>query len=197
MPLAPDHTQVTPGTGRHVYLRPMKSIIPALSLAIALLLHACGDGRADAVKQMAALEDSLKTATRTDLAEYQLPLVVQPPAGLAPPTVLWKDEVGKLEVRSGDRFGLQLYEAPPDMGRIKADLDRDLLKKNTILEDNPELLVYRSEFPDDTTLVFHHFHQSITAGGRTFQVEDLREGTPYTLQDIRHMAAAVQPSAPR
>lgn len=174
----------------------MNAMIPATCVAMGLLFTACGDGRADAVKKMAAVEDSIKAASRIDLGAYHLPLAVQLPAGLPAPSVLWKDEVGKLEVRSGDHFGLQLFEAPPDMDRIKADLDRDLLKKNTLLEDTPELLIYRSEFPDDTTLVFHHFHRSITVDGRTFQVEDLRGGAPFSPEDIRRMAYAVRPAWP-
>ncbi|MCC6840921.1 MAG: hypothetical protein IT230_12260 [Flavobacteriales bacterium] len=174
----------------------MKSLIVPPVVAFTLLMSSCGDGKADAVKQMAAVADSIKAASTIKLAEHHLPLSVQVPVGLPAATVLWKDEVGKLSVRAGDHFALEIYEAPADMDRLKADLDRDLLKKNTILEDKPELLIYRSEFPDDSTLVFHHFNRSIAVGDRTFQVEDLREGEPFSLQDIRRMAAAVQGEKP-
>lgn len=175
---------------------PMKFIFPASLLAGALLLHACGDGKADAVKQMAAVADSIKAANTIDLAEQHLPLVVHVPVGMPAATVLWKDEAGKLSVKAGDHFALEIYEAPSDMDRLKADLDRDLLKKNTILEETPGLLVYRSEFPDDSTLVFFHFHQLINAGGRTFIVDDADDGNAFTQDDINRMAKAVHAKQP-
>lgn len=178
------------------YFRPMKRFLSFASVAAVLLISSCGDGKADAAKKIAAVADSIKAANTIDLAEHHLPLTVQVPVGLPAATVLWKDEVGKLSVKAGDRFDLEIYEAPPDMDRLKADLDRDLLKKNTILEEKPDLLIYRSEFPDDSTLVFHHFHQLIQAGGRSFIVEDGGEGTAYTLEEVKRMAKAVHAKEP-
>lgn len=174
----------------------MKPLVLVCAVAFTLLLNACGDGKADAVKQMAAVADSIKAASTIDLSGHHMPLAVHLPVGLPEPTVLWKDEVGKLSVKAGDRFALEIYEAPPDMDRLKADLDRDLLKKNTILEETPDLLIYRSEFPDDSTLVFHHFHQLVQAGGRSFIVEDGEDGTAYTLEEVKRMAKAVHGKEP-
>ena len=146
---------------------------------------------------MAAVTDSTVAATHTvDLAEHHLPLVVHMPAGLPPPTLLWKDEVGKLEVRAGDHFAMEISEGPVDMGRLKADLDRDLLKKNTVMEETPELLIYRAEFPDDTTLVFFHFQRSIAVNGRSFLIEDLSDGGAFTNEDVHKMATAVVAKSP-
>ncbi|MCO5275504.1 MAG: hypothetical protein M9900_11375 [Flavobacteriales bacterium] len=174
----------------------MKYFIPAAVLAGAILLNACGDGKADAAKQIAAVADSIKAANTIDLAEHHLPLTVEVPVGLPTATVLWKDEVGKLTVTAGDQFALEIFEGPSGLGGLKADLDRDLLKKNTVVEESPDLIIYRSEFPDDTALVFHHFSQTITVGDRTFQVSDLETGTSYSLEAIRRMAASVRVRQP-
>lgn len=175
-----------------VYLRRMKPHLPVLLCASVLLLNACGGGKGEAAQQGTATRDSVPATTPVDLSAQQLPLMLQLPAGLPEPSILWKDQIGKLEVRAGDHFSLQLYEAPPSLDRLKADLDRDLLRKNTVVEETPGLLIYRSQFPDDSTLVFHHFSRTITVGDRSFQVEDLDADAPYSLEEIRRMAAAVQ-----
>ena len=169
----------------------MKALFPSVVVALSLLLTACGNGQADAEKQMAAA-DSAQTAAMVDLSDHHLPLMLDMPTGSSEPTLLWKDEIGKLSVRAGDHFAIEVSEAPGDLERLKADLDRDLLKRNTILEETPELLIYKSEFPDDTVLIFHHFEYWITADGRSFRVEDAKDGTVFTLQDIQRMAASVQ-----
>jgi hypothetical protein len=174
----------------------MKILVSSVVIAGILLLSSCGDGKADAAKQMAAVADSIHAANNIDLSQYHFPLTVQLPGGLPVPTVLWKDEVGKLSVKAGDHFALEIYEAPEDMDRLKADLDRDLVKKNTIVEESPDLLIYRSEFPDDSTLVFHHFHQWVQAQGRSFIVDDADDGTAFTLEEVRRMAKAVHPKLP-
>lgn len=175
----------------------MKLLLPASIFVCAILLSACGDGKSDAAKQMAAVADSAASAAHAvDLAEHHIPLMVHIPQGLPEPTVLWKDEAGKLEVRAGDHFALEIMEGPVDMGRLKADLDRDLLQKNTILEETPELLVYRSEFPDDTTLVFFHFQRAVAVGDRSFLIEDIGDGGAFTNEDVRKMAASVTPRNP-
>lgn len=174
----------------------MKRFLFFASAAAVLLISSCGDGKADAAKQIAAVADSIKAANTIELAEHHLPLAVEVPVGLPAATVLWKDEVGKLTVTAGDQFALEIFEGPSGLGRLKADLDRDLLKKNTVVEESPDLIIYRSEFPDDTALVSHHFSQTITVGDRTFQVGDLETGTSYSLEAIRRMATSVRVRQP-
>lgn len=172
-----------------------------LFLFSAALLAACGDGKADAAKRMAAAADSASSATATvDLAQFDLPLLFTAPDKQytegAQPTILWKDEIGKLEVKAGEHFGLTIVEEPGDIARLKADLDRDLLKKNTVLKESPGMLVYKSEFPDDPSLVFVHFYQLVKAGDRAFVVEDVQAGMRFTEQDVERMGAAITPKLP-
>lgn len=174
----------------------MKAFAP-LSLVVAtLFLGSCGDGQRDAARELAAVADSIKAASTVDLAEFHLPLVLVMPEGLPPATKTWKDELGELSISAGDHFNVEITEGPADMDRLKGDLERDLLRKNTIVEEGPELLIYRSEFPDDTTLVFFHFNKTMTTDGRTFTVKDSDSEQPYTLEDVKKMAAAISPKQP-
>jgi len=164
------------------------------------LLVACGDVTGPAADGNPAT-DSTAAATLPpiDLAGHGLPLLLTPldkqfTEGQEP-AIVWKDETGTLEVKAGDHFGLVITEEPGDIPRLKATLDRDLLRKNTLLTETPELLTYRSEFPDDAMLVFMHFYQVVKAGDRTFVVQDI-DGQPFNQQDIERMVAAISPKPP-
>ncbi len=175
----------------------MKYLFPILALALSV---GCGGG-AEQPADGAPAPDSIAVATvpPIDLSSHGLPLLLSPPDKRSPdggePAIVWKDETGTLEVKAGDHFGLVITEEPGDIPRLKAALDRDLLRKNTLLRETPDLLTYRSEFPDDASLVFMHFYQVIKAGDRAFVVQDT-EGQPFNQQDIDRMLAAVSPKPP-
>ncbi|MEO8733693.1 MAG: hypothetical protein ABI373_05140, partial [Flavobacteriales bacterium] len=188
--------EVNPTGFSRVYFRRMKAIFPSAVIAAALLMSACGDGKSDAAKEIAAVTDSVKTASTVDLDQYHMPLLLEAPPEGPTPSILWKDVSGKLEIRAGDKFGLTIMEDPGDMQRLKGDLDRDLLKKNTILQETPDELVYKSEFPDDSTLVFVHFQRVVKAAGRTFVIQDMDNGTAFTKADVDRMAASITPKQP-
>ncbi len=174
----------------------MKHLLPAFVL---MLLTACGDAppAADAIPTM----DSTTTpaAAAIDLSSHDVPLLLTPLdkqlTGGQDPTIVWKDETGTLEVRAGDHFGLMIREEPGDIARLKAALERDPLKSNAVLRETPELLIYRSEFPDDPSLVFMHYCQVVHVGERTFVVQDVDDGT-FNQQDIERMMAAISPKSP-
>lgn len=175
----------------------MKLTIPVFALA---LLAGCGGGAEQASDPTQATDSSAAAAIPPiDLATYDLPLLLTPLdkqyTDGQEPAIVWKDETGTLEVKAGSHFGLVITEEPGDIPRLKASLDRDLLQKNTLLSETPEGLTYRSEFPDDPTLVFMHFYQVVKAGDRTFVVQDL-EGQAFNQQDIDRMMAAISPKPP-
>jgi hypothetical protein len=166
----------------------------------ALVLASCGggggktDGGTDADSASV-----LAPANAIDLGAHGMPLVLNAPdkqlTGGQEPAIVWKDQTGVLEVRAGDHFGLLVIEEPGDIARKKADLDRDLLRKHTILKETPDLLVYRSEFPDDPSLVYIRFHQLVHAGDRHFVVEDIPE-LRFNEQDVERMVGAIAPKQP-
>lgn len=175
---------------------PMKHLLHALAL---MLIAACGD--APPATEAATAADSTTTSAVPviDLSSHDLPLLLTPPdkqltAG-QDPSIVWKDETGTLEIRAGEHFGLMIREEPGDIPRLKASLERDLLKKNAVLRETPELLIYRSEFPDDPSLVFMHYCQVVHAGDRSFVVQDVDDGT-FNQQDIERMMAAISPKPP-
>ncbi len=171
----------------------MKTLLPFALL----LLASCGDGKKEAAQQMA---DTTAVAPPTyviDLGKHDLPLLVDmgdlSTLGADSAIVKWNEEFGHLAVHAGERFAITISEAPGDIPRLKSDLDRDMLQKHSVIEETPERIVYRSQFPDED-LIFVHFHQVITVGDRNFVVEDAAEGR-FNESDIKRMADAVKPKA--
>lgn len=174
----------------------MKHWITPLVLS---LLLACGQadgptGDTDRTDSTAAI-----TTNAIDLAAHGLPLLLTPPdkqlTDGQDPTIVWKDETGTLEIRAGDHFGMIIREEPADIPRLKAALERDLLKKSTVLRETPDMMLYRSEFPDDPDLVFMHFYRVVSAGDRTFTLQDVDDKV-FNQQDIERMLAAISTKAP-
>ena len=173
----------------------MKPIRTVLLLA-SLVLLACGDGGEAGDTPSNSPSGSLHGPAAIDLAAHDVPLLPRPPdarvRGGQAPQVRWIEEAGVLEVRAGERLGLDIVEAEGDLARVKATLDRDMLLKHEVVEESPDHLMYRSSYPDQD-LVFVHFVKVLRVAGRTFEVGDDPQGR-FTEQDVRRMLAAVAPA---
>lgn len=164
-----------------------------------LVSASCGDGKKEAAEQLAAADSTtVASGTIIDLNSFDVPLTVDlgdlTTLGVDSPDVRWNEEFGHLEVNAGDHFGLIITEEPADIPRVKADLERDMLRKNTVIEETPEKLIYRAQFPDED-LVFVHFYRVARVGDREFVIEDRTEGR-FNEADIARMAAAVMIKQP-
>lgn len=166
----------------------------SLAILLSFLLVACGDGKKEASEQLAGTETAEEASWTLDLSADEMPLIVdlgdRANIGSDSAVSAWNEEFGHLLVKAGDRFAITITEAPGDLARLKGDLDRDMLQKHTVIEETPDLLIYRSQFPDED-LVFVHFRRVITVGDRTFVVEDAAEGK-FNETDIKRMANAVK-----
>ena len=162
----------------------MKHSLLILSM---VLLGACGDGKKD-VADGQALADENAQGLIVDLGRYDMPLIVDlgDPAtlGVDTPMVKWNEEFGRMEVSGGEHFELTISEEPADMARLKADLERSMLQQNTVLEETPEKIVYKSQFP-----------QVVTVGERTFIVRDADQGR-FNEADVARMSNAVSSKTP-
>ncbi len=171
----------------------------SLFMLALLVLVSCGDGKADAARALA--EAGSDTATTEaeyllDLHGFDMPLVVSLPEVLNPDAdslygrAVWNEEFGHLRVAAGDGFGITITEDEGDIARLKADLERDMLRRNTILEETPDKIVYRSEFPDED-LVFVHFYQVVRHNGRSFVVESMPDQR-FNEAEVARMSTAVR-----
>lgn len=169
---------------------------------VAVVMVACENGRSSAPEPA----DTTTVATTgvepgqlIDLGEYDMPLLVRVPDAQTAQAdsilVHWNEDRGWLEVGRGEHFGLRIMEQPGDLLRLKADLERDLVHRNTIVSEGPDAIIYRQEFPADASLVFLHFLAIVKVGARSFTVESAPEGR-FTEADVRRMVSAVTSSDP-
>jgi hypothetical protein len=171
----------------------MKHILPVLALLIGL--GAC-NGRSTDDPGSTPVEEGSARGRIIDLSQHDVPLIVeldQTMPGADTPEVRWNEEFGKLEVDAGERFRITISEERGDIARLKAGLERDMLRDHTIIEEEDDLVIYRSEFPDET-IVFVHFYRVIEHEGRSFVIESHDQGR-FNETDIRRMARAVTPAS--
>lgn len=173
----------------------MKYAILSASL---IMLGACGGGAPEAGDQATQADTTAVATLVVDLAPHDMPFTLDlgDPATLGADSVAvrFNEEFGWLEVRAGERFALTIAEEPGDLERLKADLERDMLQKHTVIEETPELLVYRSQFPDED-LTFIHFQRIVTVVGRTFVVQDAQGGR-FNEADVARMTGSIRTQRP-
>lgn len=169
-----------------------KLVLPFLFLVCSA--SSCSNGQQQKGEQEETSIATEPAKHSIDLSEHDLPLILEiDPNMLAADTVAveWNEEFGHLEVTVGPKFSITIIEGEPEMERLKASLNNDPLRTTTIIEEKPDLIIYRSQFPDDD-LVFTHFYQVVRAGDRTFVVESNDQGH-FNEQDVRRMVGAVLP----
>ena len=178
---------VTFGTMKHLLL-----------ISSFVMLAACGDGKKEAAEQQMAADSTSIARYTVDLASFDVPLQLDlgdlATLGVDSAQVRWNEEFGWLEVRAGEGFAVTIAEEPADLVRLMADLERDMLQKHTVIRESPELLVYRSQFPDED-LVFVHFYRIIRVNDRTFVMQDAPGGR-FNEADVARMSASVGAQQP-
>lgn len=171
----------------------MRSLLPFALLAV---LTSCGGQHENsaAVTVDTTAVVAAVAPTVLDLSAFDTPLLVElgdmATLGVDSPAVKWNEEFGRLEVNAGDHFGLLITEEPGDLARLKADLDRDMLRKHTVIEEGPDKLVYRSEFPDDAG-TFIHFYRVMQVGDRQFVITDAEERR-FNEADVARMVGSIK-----
>lgn len=166
-----------------------------IAFTMLLALTACGETPGE---EKDPASGTTATNLAVDLSGHDIPLSVElgDPAtlGVDSPTVSWNEDMGQLELRAGNRFSILITEEPGDIARLKADLERDQLRTSTIIEEQPDRLVWRSTFPDED-IVFVHFYRVVQVDGRSFIVQDDDRGR-FNEADITRMIGAVRTKQP-
>ncbi|MBK7944568.1 MAG: hypothetical protein IPJ85_04335 [Flavobacteriales bacterium] len=163
--------------------------------SFAMLLAACnGGGAAEATSEQTPTVTSLAV----DLTGHDIPFSIElgdaATLGVDSPTVRWNEEFGHLSVQAGERFSILITEEPGDIARMKADLNRDQLRTNSIVEEHPDRIIWRSAFPDED-IVFVHFYRVVEVDGRSFVVQDDDRGR-FNEADATHMMNSVRTKQP-
>jgi hypothetical protein len=174
-----------------------------LLLAVPLALVSC-----DRASSTASGEDETDTSaaipevgdTMVDLAAYDLPLRLSAPdaqAAMGAALVLHpNEERGWLEVDRGEHFMLRISETEgDDLARLKEDLQRDQLRKATVITERPDLLLYKLEFPPILRWCSCTLCGRSASAAANSSLESAPE-TRFNEGDAWRMIGAVSPVAP-
>ncbi|MCI5057463.1 MAG: hypothetical protein MRY83_15210, partial [Flavobacteriales bacterium] len=120
-----------------------------------------------------------------DLSQYGIEATIDVPDTTKLPLVLEAMDYGELTVHIGDKYHFSFIEGG-DMNLKKSDLESDLLFVSTILEEKPNLIIYKSDLPDGS-ITYHHFYSIVNINGVDFEVSDINTGDSLSEENIRKM----------
>lgn len=165
----------------------MKHLLTYFHVALILIFSACNSGSTD---DSTGIQKVHKGMMMLDLTDKGLPVTIIVPDSTTGELTINATSYGDVEIKVGDYFQIK-FTPSADMALLKSDLQADLLWKTTILEDTPELLLYKSELPDGSK-VFFHFYAVVDIGGAKYEVKDISGGEQYPESAIRKMSEAIK-----
>lgn len=130
-------------------------------------------------------ENANKGKVELDLTQYGIEASIFVPDTTKLPASLEAKDYGELNIHLGDKYHFSFIEGG-DMNLKKSDLESDLLFVSTILEENPNMIIYKSDLPDGS-VTYHHFYAIINVNGIDFEVSDMNMGESLSEENIRRM----------
>lgn len=126
-----------------------------------------------------------------DLSQYGMNLSLFVPDSTVGTLEVTAQSYGDVEIRVGNFFMLKIAPGG-DLALKKTDLEGDLLFKTTIVKEEPNLIIYKSDLPDGSNS-FHHFYMIVNAGGANYEVRDIDDsGEAFTEAIINKMVESAQ-----
>jgi hypothetical protein len=121
-----------------------------------------------------------------DLSYYGKPFSVYVPDTINQKLTITEMPTGALDVRSGEKFAISIYEQATDIDLTKSDISGDDVNKlKTILIDEPSMLMWESEI----TRPEFHFVLNKSIAGSEYSIEDTRDNDIgiFSKEDIERM----------
>lgn len=153
----------------------MKYVFP---IVIGIVLVACGNNNSIKSPEVVVTEETntldVSKYDLVDLTDLGLPAKIHVPNKLftnMEPRAELNEASGVIEISSGNKFKLRIHETEIDKELLLADLQDDLLFKNTVTKEEEGLIVYSSELPDGSGQ-FEHFCAWLNVNGTMFMIQN-------------------------
>lgn len=150
----------------------MRNLSIALSLSL-LTLFSCGGGEKETTTENEIV--TIPGYVDLDLSEYGYELVIQIPGEDQGLPEISETSFGKIEIRVGKMFGIEIADGPGDFALLKSDLDGDLVYKSKILAEDSTHIIYEREIPDSGIETEYHF----------FYVANIKDRGRYEIQNLK------------
>lgn len=131
-----------------------------------------------------------------DLSQYGMNLSIFVPDSTIGTLEVTAQSYGDIEIRVGTYFQIKIAPGG-DLALKKSDLEGDLLFKTTIIKEDPNMIIYKSDLPDGSKS-FHHFYMIVNAGGANYEVSDIGDsGEAFSEAIVNKMVEAAHSLKPK
>lgn len=175
----------------------MRSItLFSIALLTAFTLQSCGSGssgeeaaenQVDSVALPRILENG---TTMLDLSGYFLPFSLYVPDSTRGYPEVIETGYGETIVKVGSTYNMIIAEGG-DVAFKKVEIMDDLMYTNTIIEEGPEFILYKSEIKESFLEPEFHFYSVKTINGVTFEFRDNKDEGPFAESIARLMMESV------
>lgn len=131
-------------------------------------------------------EGSAMQGNTKDLSEYGLNYTIVLPDDQSTQTDIMANDWGGIEIMKGENFMLQIAFGEGDIELLKSDLNSDLVYKTEILEESPDLILYKREIPNTEMDPEYHFMYVHREGSDAIEIQNIKAAT-FNEEMIRKM----------
>lgn len=158
----------------------MKTLNKFLFLALITGFVACGAPKEEAQEETNSestenVEEAADLAgmEEVSLADYQMESSISLPMDRKPDIVA--TDWGSIEIRIGDKFGIEILPAGISVAEHKEELASDLVYNIEYLEDSENLVVYKKSIEGSDIDAEHHFFMNFEADGELYEIKSLAD----------------------
>ena len=172
----------------------MKKIIPIAVLGLSIFLAACENSSTtnDTEESTEAVEETKAAANMEalDLSEYGMPATIPIPDASKGKAEVNMTDWGSLEIRVGNRYGIELVPYGMSVAEVKAELESGLVYEINFIEATDQLLFYEKQIKDSDIAPEYHFFFTAEMQGDIVEIKSL--GEAYSKGAVEAMIASAK-----
>lgn len=147
---------------------------------LATLMAACGG---NVEKQNNTNTESSENSTETDysqmqlvsLSKFNIPAEVYIPNESKGKAMINESPSGGVEIKVGDRFGIEVVPFGLTKEEVKAELDNDLVYSIEYIEEDDKSMLYKKSIKDSDIEAEFHFFLEKDINGEIYEVKSINE----------------------
>jgi len=156
----------------------MKKIIPISAICIAMAFYSCNqsaytenneEGNTEAQSESATTENS----TEINLSDYDLNASISIPDESKGKAEISLTDWGSIEIRVGERFGIEIVPFGMTVEEKRAELEADLVYQTSYLDENENLLFYEKSIKESDIEMEYHFFYTTELDGDIVEIKSL------------------------
>lgn len=174
----------------------MKKIFSISLIGLALLFSAC-EGNADSNTEVEGTETNETTTESSeenlnaiDLGEYDLPGNISIPTDESGKAEISTTDWGSVEIRVGNRYGVELVPFGMSVDEVRAELESDLVYEINFIETTENLLFYEKKIKDSDIDAEYHFFYTTEFDGDILEIKSL--GESYSKSAVESMIVSAK-----